>query len=58
MSGDSWYLTKADQCQQLANDATTGPEMRARYQTEARLWREIAAAIANNERNRFGSDSK
>ena len=57
MSGDVWYLKKADQCQQLAKDATAGPETRARYENEARLWREIAAAIAKNERNRFGSDS-
>jgi hypothetical protein len=57
MSDDAWYLTKADQCQQLANDANTEPATRARYQTEARLWREIAASIAKNDRNRFGSNS-
>ena len=48
---------KADQCDQLAKDASQ-PEDYARYQEEARLWREIAADIAKNERNRFGSDSE
>jgi hypothetical protein len=39
-----------------AKDAAD-PHARAHYETEARLWREIAADIAKNERNRFGSDS-
>jgi len=56
VSGSAWYL-KADQCDQLAKDAPQ-PEDCARYQEEARLRREIAADIAKNERNRFGSDSE
>ena len=57
VSGSAWYLTKADQCDQLAKDASH-PEDRARYQEEARLRREIAADIAKNERNRFGSGAE
>ena len=56
MSGEAWYLKKADECMRLAKDAAD-PHARARYETEARLWREIAADIAKNERDRFGSDS-
>ena len=56
MSGEAWYLKKADECVRLAKDEAD-PNRRAHYETEARLWREIAADIAKNERNRFGSDS-
>ena len=42
-------IKKADECMRLAKDAAD-PHTRARYQTEARLWREIAADIAKNER--------
>jgi hypothetical protein len=50
----AWYLNKADQCEQMAKDSSH-PEDRDRYQAEARRWREIAADIAKNERDRFGS---
>ncbi len=52
MSGDGWYLNKANECVRLAKD-TADPSRRTHYETEARLWREIAADIAKNERARF-----
>lgn len=55
MSGEAWYLKKADECMRLAKD-TADLHTRAHYETEAKLWREIAADIAKNERNRFGAD--
>jgi hypothetical protein len=54
VSGEVWYLKKADECTRLAKDAAD-PHTRAHYETEARLWREIAADIAKKERNIFGS---
>ena len=56
MSGDTWFLHKAGQCTQFAKD-TADPRLRARYEEEGRLWRQIAADIAKNERNRFGADA-
>jgi hypothetical protein len=40
----------------MAKDSAD-PDTRARYEQEAKLWREIAADIAKNERDRFGSDA-
>jgi hypothetical protein len=45
----AWYLNKAEEWDRLAKEAAT-IELRARYETEARLWREIAADIANERR--------
>jgi hypothetical protein len=56
MSSDGWYLDKADQCARMAR-AAADRDTRAHYEQEAKLWREIAADIAKNERSRFGSDS-
>jgi hypothetical protein len=44
-NGAAWYLDKARECDRLAKD-TTSLEDRARYEDEARTWREIAADIA------------
>ena len=44
-NGAAWYLDKARECDRLAK-GTTSPEDRARYENEARTWREIAADIA------------
>src|SRR6476646_3348931 len=53
MSGDAWYLNKADHCVKLAKDAAHA-RTRARYEEEARLWREIAPDIAKT--NETASD--
>lgn len=47
MSSNSavWYMNKARECEQLAHSANS-PEVRERYENEARVWREIAADIA------------
>jgi hypothetical protein len=55
MSADVWYLQKADQCLSLAK-ASTDARQRARYEEDAVHWRQIAADIGKNERDRFGSD--
>jgi hypothetical protein len=46
-NGATWYLDKARECDRLASNATS-PEERARYENEARSWREIAADISKN----------
>jgi len=40
----AWYLDKARECERLAKDATSR-EARVRYESEATVWREIAADI-------------
>ena len=44
--GTAWYLDKARECDRLAK-AASSPEVRTRYENEARLWREIAADVAS-----------
>jgi hypothetical protein len=56
MSGNAWYLHRADECTRFAKDAGD-PIMRAQYEDEARVWRQIADDVAKNERDRFGSDA-
>ena len=43
-NGAAWYLDKARECDRLAKNASS-PEDRARYETEAWTWREIAADV-------------
>jgi hypothetical protein len=38
-----WYLLKADQCARLAK-ATLDPSQRTRFETERRLWLQLAEA--------------
>ena len=40
-----WYVSKAEECERLANEANH-PNERERYQDDAQRWREIAADIA------------
>jgi hypothetical protein len=54
MPVQAWYQHKAELCSRLAKEATDA-RVRARYEEEERLWRQIAADD-KNERNRFGSD--
>jgi hypothetical protein len=55
MSGNAWFLHRADECARLAKAAD--PLTRTQYEEEARVWRQIADDIAKNERDRFGSDA-
>ena len=51
MSLADWYHHKADQCAQLANDATA-PRKCASYQHEQKLWLQMAEQIEKGEKNR------
>jgi hypothetical protein len=46
---DSWYLQKADQCARLAK-ATVDPSQRAEFETERRLWLQLAAVEARADK--------
>lgn len=48
MALNDWYLHKAGQCAQLAKEALS-PELRERYESEARAWRAIAEDVAKKE---------
>ena len=57
MSMPEWYVHKAQKCAQMAKDATDTDE-RTRFETEARLWLEIAADIERHLLLHPGPDSK
>jgi hypothetical protein len=57
MSMTEWYVHKAQKCAEMAKDATD-PAYRARFETEARLWLEIAADIEKDLLLHPGPDSK
>jgi hypothetical protein len=44
----AWYLHKADQCARLAKD-TTDPRKRCDFETEGKLWLQIAEQIEMDE---------
>ena len=54
MSGNAWFLHRAEECARLAN---ANPLTRTQYEEEARMWRQIADDIAKDERDQFGSDA-
>lgn len=49
MSTGTWYLHKAEQCDRLATTADNAIT-RARYQEEAKLWRQTAYEDAKQDR--------
>jgi hypothetical protein len=53
MSLAAWYLHKADQCARLAKD-TTDPRKRSDFETEGKLWLQIAEQIEMDEVHWFG----
>jgi hypothetical protein len=64
MSEAGWYWRKAGECARQASE-TSDPRRRAEYETQNKLWRQIASrieaieaieAIETNERNRVGPD--
>jgi hypothetical protein len=48
MSLAAWYLHKADQCARMAKDAAD-QYTRTKFESEKKLWLEIAAAIEKDE---------
>jgi hypothetical protein len=48
MSEAGWYLEKARQCARMAKDATD-QYTRTKFETEGKLWLEIAAEIERDE---------
>ena len=48
MSEAGWYLEKAQQCARMAKIATD-PYTRTKFESEAKLWLEIAVAIEKDE---------
>jgi hypothetical protein len=55
MSLAAWYRQKADQCARLAKDATE-PRERSDFETERKLWLEMAEQIDTDEVRRFGPE--
>jgi len=55
MSFAAWYLHKADQCARLAKDATE-PRKRSDFETEIKLWLQIAEQIEMDEVRWFGPE--
>jgi hypothetical protein len=55
MSLAAWYLHKADQCARLAKDATE-PRKRSDFETERKLWLQIAEQIERDEVRWFGPE--
>jgi hypothetical protein len=55
MSLAGWYLYKAGQCARLAKDATD-PRKRLDFETERKLWLQIAERIEMDEVRRLGSE--
>jgi hypothetical protein len=61
MSEAGWYWRKAGECARQASEASDA-RRRADYETQDKLWRQIASrieaieVIETNERNRVGSD--
>jgi hypothetical protein len=47
----TWFHHKAEQCAQLAKDATN-PMQRALFEEESRMWLQIAAAEERQEKRR------
>jgi hypothetical protein len=57
MSLAAWYYHKADQCEQLAKDASE-PSKRSDFKTERKLWIEIAEQIETDEAGWFGPEPR
>ncbi len=55
MSLAAWYRQKADQCARLAEDATESRK-RSDFETEGKLWLEMAEQIDTDEVRRFGPE--
>jgi hypothetical protein len=58
MSEAAWYWRKAGECAQMARKASD-PRRRSDYETQDKLWRQIASRIETieaTERNRVVSD--
>jgi hypothetical protein len=55
MSLAAWYYHKADQCARLAKDAIE-PRKRSDFETERKLWLEIAEQIEDDEVRCFGPE--
>ena len=51
MATNGWYVARADECERLAGIAGD-PRSRAEYKHKARMWRQIAAEIAANDKAR------
>jgi hypothetical protein len=57
MSLAAWYYHKADQCARLAKDAIE-PRKRSDFETERKLWLQIAEQIEMDEVRWFGPDAR
>jgi hypothetical protein len=57
MSKATWFWHKADECGRKAKDATNA-DRRDRYETQAKVWRQLAEQVEANDKNVFGSDPK
>ena len=55
MSLAAWYYHKADQCARLAKDADE-PRKRYDFETERKLWLEIAEQVKRDEVRWFGPE--
>lgn len=55
MSLAAWYRQKADQCARLAEDATESRK-RSDFETEGKLWLEMAEQTDTDEVRRFGPE--
>jgi hypothetical protein len=55
MSLDAWYYHKADQCARLAKDAIE-PRKRSDFETERKLWLQLAEQIEMDEVRWFGPE--
>jgi hypothetical protein len=55
MSLAAWYYHKADQCARLAKDAIE-PRKRSDFETERKLWLQLAEQIEMDEVRWFGPE--
>jgi hypothetical protein len=57
MSKATWFWPKADECGRMAKDASKA-DRRDHYETQAKVWRQLAEQVEANDKNVFGSDPK